>query len=102
MDMTEEALACSKQAMAASPSYVEGYLNLGRELIRAGENVAAIQSLAKAIQLQPDYFAVYHQLGSPQHSLGDREAAKVVEALRRSTDLEPNARAWSSCVRSVG
>jgi tetratricopeptide (TPR) repeat protein len=60
----EEALARAKQATELCPSHAKGLLNLGRELIRAGENVAAIQWLAQAIQLQPDHFEAYHQLGS--------------------------------------
>src|SRR3984957_15690834 len=73
----EEALACFKQATELCPWHAVGHINLGRELIRAGENLAAIQCLARAIQLQPDHFEAYYLLGSLQHSLGDRKAAKA-------------------------
>jgi tetratricopeptide (TPR) repeat protein len=56
---------------------VEGHLDRARELIGAGENVAAIQSLAEAIRFQPDCFAAYHQLGLLQRKLGDSTAAKA-------------------------
>jgi tetratricopeptide (TPR) repeat protein len=59
------------------PSNAEDHFNLGRELIVAGEMVPAIRSLSLAIQLRPDYFAAYRQLGVLQHTLGDLEAAKA-------------------------
>ena len=59
------------------PSNAEDHFNLGRELIEAGEMVPAIRSLGLAIQLRPDYFAAYRQLGTLQRSLGDLEGAKA-------------------------
>ena len=59
------------------PSNAEEHFNIGRDLILAGNNVSAVQSLAKAIKLQPDYFAAYYQLGVLQQSLGDLNAAKA-------------------------
>jgi tetratricopeptide (TPR) repeat protein len=59
------------------PSHAEEHFNTGRELILAGDNVSAVQSLAKAIKLQPDYFAAYYQLGLLQQTLGDLNAAKA-------------------------
>src|ERR1700753_51072 len=62
------------------PSHAEEHeelFNTGRELILAGDNVSAVQYLAKAIKLQPDYFAAYYQLGLLQQTLGDLNAAKA-------------------------
>jgi Tfp pilus assembly protein PilF len=63
--------------MHIPPSNAEGHFNIGRDLILAGDNVSAVQFLAKAIKLQPDYFAAYYQLGALQQSLGDLNAAKA-------------------------
>jgi tetratricopeptide (TPR) repeat protein len=59
------------------PSHAEEHFKIGRELILAGDNVSAVQYLAKAIELQPDYFAAYYQLGLLQQTLGDLDAAKA-------------------------
>jgi tetratricopeptide (TPR) repeat protein len=59
------------------PSPAEVHFNIGFELIQTGDNVSAIQSLARAIKAQPDYFAAYHQLGTLVRSLGDLKAAKA-------------------------
>jgi tetratricopeptide (TPR) repeat protein len=63
--------------MHIPPSNAEEHFNIGRDLILAGDNVSAVQFLAKAIKLEPDYFAAYHQLGALQQSLGDLNAAKA-------------------------
>jgi tetratricopeptide (TPR) repeat protein len=59
------------------PSSAEVHFNVGLELIQAGDNLSAIQSLGRAIKIQPNYFAAYYQLGILVRGLGDLKAAKA-------------------------
>jgi len=73
----QQAADCFRRAIALRPSHAEDHFHLGSELIKAGEIVPAIHSLGAAVQLRPDYFAAYRQLGALVHGLGDRKAAKA-------------------------
>lgn len=55
----------------------EEQVNIGRALIQTGNNLAAVQCMARAITLQSDHFAAYRWLGILQQRLGDPQAAKA-------------------------
>lgn len=55
----------------------EEQVNMGRAWMQSGDNLEAIQCMARAIKLEPEYFAAYRWLGILQQRLGDPHAAKA-------------------------
>jgi predicted O-linked N-acetylglucosamine transferase (SPINDLY family) len=63
-------------AVAASPSYVRGYLNQGNALARLGRTGEAIAALQAALRIAPDSAPCHFNLGNVYLGAGDHAAAE--------------------------
>jgi protein O-GlcNAc transferase len=81
------ALAQYEAAVAASPAYLRGYLNLGNALQRLGRTVDAVAALDAALRLDPTFAAAHFNLGNVHAAAGDLSSAEA--ALRSALALEP-------------
>jgi len=70
------ALSQYEQAVAASPSFMRGYLNLGNALQRLGRTAEAIAALGAALRVDPSCAQCHFNLGNVHAAAGDFAAAE--------------------------
>ena len=65
-----------KQVIAFDPADVLGYFSLGKTYLESGAKRDAVDTLEKAIEVNPNHSASYLLLGEAYESLGDIKKAK--------------------------
>jgi protein O-GlcNAc transferase len=70
------ALARYQEAVAASPSLLRGYLNMGNALQRLGRTSEAIAALESALRIDPESAPCHFNLGNVHAGAGDHAAAE--------------------------
>ena len=73
------------------PSLVQAVYGLGRALSELHQNAAAVEQLARAIELAPEYGSAHYALGLAYRDLGDETAARrhVAESERTAGRQPP-------------
>lgn len=80
-----------RQAVRATPECMVCWLNLGHELLEAGEPGLALEHFTRALELQPSRAQTYRSLGFALEGLGRREAS--ITAYRAGLALTPSSMA---------
>ena len=78
-----------EQVLELEPAMVDAYFGLGKVLTTTGEYPAALQSLYKAAELQPDNPCMWLALGITSGLAGHVNEAEVF--CRRSLELQPDS-----------
>lgn len=86
--MLEEAAESYRKAVAASPDYAEGFLNLGFVLSAQGLYEEAERYLQQAIQIKPAMEDAYYILGGI--SLARGNLAGAIENYQKTLELKPD------------
>ena len=81
------ALGKYEQAVAASPSFMRGYLNLGNALQRLGRTPEAVAALGAALRIDPSCAPCHFNLGNVYSATGDFAAAE--REYRSALALDP-------------
>jgi len=81
------ALLKYQEAVAASPSLIRGYLNLGNALQRLGRTPEAIAALQSALRIDAECAPCHFNLGNVHLSAGDLDAAE--RDFRSALRLDP-------------
>jgi protein O-GlcNAc transferase len=76
-----------RAVVAASPSFLRGYLNLGNALQRLGRTGEAVAALQTALRIDPHSAPCHFNLGNVHASVGDHAAAE--HEFRAALQLEP-------------
>ena len=86
----EAALAKYQEAVAASPGWLRGYLNLGNALQRLGRTAEAIDALETALRIDPEFAPGHFNLGNLHLGMGNSALAEqeLREALRRDPSMD--------------
>ena len=86
-----DAVVLLRQFVAGNPNSFEGHNFLGVALSRSGQHSAAISSLQRATQLQPDSAPAFYNLGVAQLGADARDSSGAGAAsLTRALQLNPN------------
>jgi predicted O-linked N-acetylglucosamine transferase (SPINDLY family) len=98
------ALRKYNEAVAASPSYLRGYLNQGNALDRLGRTAEAVAALQAALQIAPDSAPCHFNLGNVHLGAGDHAAAEreFGAALRCDPALTDAGIALANALESLG
>lgn len=96
--MTSKALARFEAMLAAGHDNAMLRLSLGQGYLAQGDHRAALEHLARAVALQPDYSAAWKFLGKAHESAGDPESA--AGAYRRGIEIA-GARGDQQLVREM-
>ena len=95
------AAALVRETLASHPGYPDLYYMLGTAELRQGYSDDALASLARALELHPDFHAARVQVARALQALG--ETARAMEMLGQVLDAEPDhaealelSRRWSS------
>ena len=98
------ALRNYEEAVAASPSYVRGYLNQGNALARLGRTAEAVAALQAALRIAPDSAPCHFNLGNVHLGAGDHAAAEreFRAALRCDPALADAGIALANALESLG
>ncbi len=83
----EAALAKYQEAVAASPAWLRGYLNLGNALQRLGRTAEATDALETALRIDPEFAAGHFNLGNLHLAMGNSALAE--QELREALRLDP-------------
>src|SRR4051812_21736880 len=76
-----------RQLLARFPTFARGWDLLGMALHQQGDCLAAIDCIERAIVLEPQWPAFYHNLGTACWSVG--QLAKAQSALERALQMTP-------------
>ena len=76
----DEAVLAYRQACELEPQSARGYTILGTRLLRWGQPEAAVEPLARSVELAPDNPETWNALGLARHEAGDLRGAE--EAFR--------------------
>jgi predicted O-linked N-acetylglucosamine transferase (SPINDLY family) len=81
------ALAKYQEAVAASPMFLRGYLNVGNALQRLGRTSEAVAALESALRIDPGSAPCHFNLGNIHAAAGDHAAAE--REFRAALQFEP-------------
>ena len=85
---TDEAIVAIRAAINGKPNWAEAYFVLGAALAIKGDNAAARNELAHALEIDPNLYQAQQVLAKVHAALGEHEYA--VEAGRRYLKLQPD------------
>jgi len=86
---TDEAIAAIRTAITAKPNWAEAYFVLGTALASKGDNVAARNELARALEIDANLYQAQQVLAKVHAALGENEYA--IEAGRRYLLQQPDS-----------
>ncbi len=92
-DDLEGAIRCHEKAIEIMPKFQLAYVALATALKSMDENLAAIEILNNALQLE-EHAIIYHKLGTNYQQLGQMQEAR--EAYLKAIDLDPS---YGHCYR---
>ncbi|NJR31526.1 tetratricopeptide repeat protein, partial [bacterium] len=86
---SDEAIAAIRTAISAKPNWAEAYFVLGTALASKGDNTAARNELARALEIDANLFQAQQVLAKVHASLGEHQYA--IEAGRRYLQQQPDS-----------
>ena len=67
------AITACRQALALDPGYAEAHLELGRMLVQTQDLEDGRRELAKALELEPDFYLADYLLGRLYYQMGEKD-----------------------------
>jgi tetratricopeptide (TPR) repeat protein len=83
-----EAVRWLNEAVRSSPTFADGYYNLGFVYAESGDHGRSVEAYKRVIELAPDYAAAYRNLALLYLKRGDRASALREYSALKSIDSE--------------
>ena len=88
LKLSDEAIACYRQALSLKPDFAEAQVNLGNEFKDRRQLAEAIECYQKAIAIKPDFVEAHGNLGDTYKIQGDFDRA--MDCYQRALSLKPD------------